>query len=176
MALGALTASAQEKVMEVQKTDGTTARTRVAEVSQIRFLTVAEGGQGLLVKTTAGETAAVSFEARPVVTMADGRLTVTSGSADAVSFEIADIAEIIFGDTGDATAITDVKGLALVLQEGGALLRGIPRGVQPRLYDAEGRSLPVPAVRGGVLRLDRSALGRGIFIVKAGRFATKVRL
>lgn len=67
--LGVLSVQAQEKVMNVQKKDGTSAQTRVAELKQISFLTVDEGGQGLLVKTLGGETAAVLFEAHPVVTI-----------------------------------------------------------------------------------------------------------
>ena len=59
--LGVLTGKAQEKVMNIQKTDGTTSQTRVADLKQISFLTVEEGGQGLLVKTMGGETTAVLF-------------------------------------------------------------------------------------------------------------------
>ena len=38
--LGVLSSQAQEKVMTVQKKDGTSARTRVADLTQISFLTV----------------------------------------------------------------------------------------------------------------------------------------
>ena len=46
--LGSLSSQAQEKVMNIQKTDGTIAQTRLADLKQISFLTVEEGGQGLL--------------------------------------------------------------------------------------------------------------------------------
>lgn len=167
---------ADEKVMNIQKKDGTTMQTRVADLKQINFLTTNEGGQGLLVKTQDGETAAILFKTVPVVTIASGKLTVKSTYADPVEFEITDIAEIQFGDKSEATAINLPKVLTCVLQEGGTLLRGIPEGVQPRLYSLDGRNLPTPPVEDGELQLNRSTLGSGIFIVKIGSLATKIQL
>ena len=173
--LGGLSSQAQEIVMNIQKTDGTIAQTRVADLKQISFLTVDEGGQGLLVKTSGGETTAVLFEASPVVTVSSGKLTVKSSSADAVQFEISDIVEIQFGDASDATAISNLEGFACVLQDGGVLLRGIPKGVKPRICSIDGRSLPTPPFSDGELRLSRATLGTGIFIVNVGKFSTKVQ-
>lgn len=167
---------ADEKVMNIQKKDGTTMQTRVADLKQINFLTTNEGGQGLLVKTQDGKTAAILFKTVPVVTIASGKLTVKSTYADPVEFEITDIAEIQFGDKSEATAINLPKGLTCVLQEGGTLLRGIPEGVQPRLYSLDGRNLPTPPVEEGELQLNRSTLGSGVFIVKIGSLATKIKL
>ena len=172
---GSLLSQAQEKVMNIQKTDGTIAQTRLADLKQISFLTVEEGGQGLLVKTSDGETTAVLFEASPVVTVSNGKLTVKSSSADPVQFEISDIAEILFGDASDDTAISEQEGFACVLQDGGVLLRGIPKGVKPSICSIDGRSLPTPPFSDGELRLSRATLGTGIFIVKVGKFSTKVQ-
>ena len=174
--LGVLRGQAQEKVMNVLKSDGTTSQTRVADLKEISFLTVEEGGQGLLVKTMNGETVAVLFEANPVVTVLSGKLTVKSSSADVVQFEIADISEILFGDASEATPVSRVEGFSCVLQDGGVLLRGIPKGVKPRVYSIDGRSLPTPSFRNGELRLSRETLGSGIFIVKVGSFSTKIKL
>lgn len=167
---------ADEKVMNIQKKDGTTMQTRVADLKQINFLTTNEGDQGLLVKTQDGETVAILFKTVPVVTIASGKLTVKSTYADPVEFEITDIAEIQFGDKSEVTAINLPKGLTCVLQEGGTLLRGIPEGVQPRLYSLDGRILPTPPVEEGELQLNRSTLGSGVFIVKIGSLATKIQL
>lgn len=169
-----LPGQAQEKVIHVQKKDGTSTQARMAELKQISFLTTAEGGQGLLVKTSGGETAAVRFDTNPVVTIAKGKLIVRS-DADAVEFEIADVAEILFGDATQ-TSVGELRGFDYVLQEGGTLLRGIPEGTKARVYTLSGRCLPTPAVEGGELRLNRSTLGSGIFIVKIGKFSTKIRL
>lgn len=173
--LGVLSGQAQEKVMNVVKTDGTTAQTRVAELKQLSFLTVEEGGQGLIVKTTNGDTVGVLFETNPVVTVASGSLSIQPSSEDAIQFEIADIAEIVFGDASSATPVNELKGFAFVLQDGGALLRGIPQGVKPHIFTIDGRSLPTPPFRDGELRLSRETLGSGVFIVRVGTFATKVR-
>lgn len=173
---GALTAQAQETVMNTHKKDGTTTQTRVADLTQISFLTVDEGGQGLIVKTLGGETAAVLFEASPVVTVASGKLTVKPRTADAVVFEISDIKEIVFGDASDGTAISAPRALDFVMQEDGALLMGLPKGVKPQVYSLDGRTLPTPPVRGGELRLSRSTLGSGVFIVKVGTFSAKIKL
>ena len=174
--LGVLPGGAQEKVMNITRTDGTRTQTRVAELSQISFLTVDEGGQGLLVKTSGGETTAVLFEANPVVTIAGGKLTVKSDAAEPVEFEIADIAEMAFGDASEATGIRGPEGIACVLQDGGVLLRGIPGDVKPRVYSIDGRSIPTPPLAGGELRLSREALGTGVFIVKVGTFSAKIRM
>ena len=171
-----LPGQAQEKVIHVQKKDGTSTRARMAELKQISFLTTAEGGQGLLVKTSGGETAAVRFEAQPVVTMGEGKLTVTYGSEEPIEFEISDIAEILFGDASNVESISELEGFSFAMQSNGALLRGIPDGVKPRLYTIDGRSLPSPRVSGGQLLLSRSTLGTGTFIVKAGTFTAKIRL
>lgn len=173
--LGVLSGQAQEKVMNILKTDGTSTQTRVAELKQISFLTVDGGDQGLLVTTLGGETVAVLFEANPVVTVSSSRLTIKPSSADAVQFEISDIAEIKFGDATDVTAISKVEGLALVIQDGGALLRGIPKDVTPCVCSIDGRSFPTPPVLDGQLRLSRETLGSGIFILKAGSFSAKIQ-
>lgn len=174
--LGVQYIQAQEKVMNVIKKDGTSTQTRVADLSQISFLTVAEGGKGLLVKTVGGETASVLFETNPVVTASDGKLTVKPSTTDAFEFEISDIAEIVFGEAPDAIADNELKGFACVLQEGGALLRGIPKGIKPRVYSLDGRIIPTPRIQGGELLLNRSTMGHGLFIVKVGSFSTKLKL
>jgi len=172
----ALAGHAQEPVMKVHKKDGTTALTRAAELKQLSFLTLDEGGKGLLVKTAGGTAAAVLFEARPVVTIANGKLTVTAEAAEASEFEIADIEEIVFGDVADATAVRELHGFACVLQDGAVVLRGLPQGARPHVYALDGRSLPTPPLQGGELRLSRAQLGRGVFIVKVGSFSTKIKL
>ncbi|MCR4920678.1 MAG: hypothetical protein K5945_03085 [Bacteroidaceae bacterium] len=173
--LGTMSGRAQEKVMNVVKADGTTTQTRVADLKQISFLTVDDGGQGMLVKTLDGATAAVLFETNPVVTVSSGKLVVKSSTARTVEFEIADIAEIQFGNPSDDSAISELKDFSVVIQDGGALLRDIPKGVTPRLFDLDGRSLPMPPSVDGELRLSRTALGSGIFIVKVGKFSAKIQ-
>ena len=106
---GALSSRAQEKVMNIQKTDGTSTQTRVADLNQISFLTVDEGGQGFQVKTLGGENATVLFETNPVVTVSNGKMIVKSSSVDAVEFEITDIAEILFRKASDDMAINELK-------------------------------------------------------------------
>ena len=173
--LSGLSVKAQEKVMNIQKADGTSTQVRVADLKQINFLTVDEGGRGLLVKTLGGETIAVLFEASPVVTFFDGRLIVKSSLADAVEVEITNIAEILFGDAS-GSSVSELKGPDFVLQKGGALLRGIPKGTKPRVYSLDGRQLPTPVVQNGELRLTRETLGTGIYIVKVGTLSTKIQL
>jgi hypothetical protein len=174
--LGALSGQAQEKVMNIQKTDGTNAQTRIADLKQISFLAVEAGEQGLIVKTQDGETAFVLFESNPVVTISSGKLIVKSSSAGTMRFEINDIAEIMFGNESDATPIRESEGFAFVMQEGSVLIRDIPKGVKPSIYSIDGRSLPTPSYKGGELRLSRATLGPGIFIVKVGSFSTKIKL
>lgn len=173
---GALMTQAQEKVMKVQKKVGTVSATRVADVKQITFLAIDAAEQGFQVNTLGGQTVAVLFETTPVVTLTSGKLTVKPQSGDTMQFEITDIAEILFNKGTDITSVSAPQGFACVLQEGGALLRNIPLGTTPHVYSLDGRMLPTPTVRGGQLRLSRSTLGPGVFIVKVGTFSTKIRL
>jgi hypothetical protein len=174
--LGIFSGQAQEKVMNIMKTDGTSTQTRVAEFKQISFLTVDGGDQGLLVKTLGGETVAVLFETNPVVTISSGMLNIKPSSGETMQVEISDIEEIQFGEASDVTPISKLEGSAFVMQDGGALLRGIPQGVTPQVYSLDGKSLPTPSFRNGELRLSRETLGTGIYIVKVGTFSTKIKL
>ena len=174
--LGILSTQAQEKVMNIKKADGTSAQTRVADLKQISFLSVEAGDQGLLLKMTGGETVAVRFESNPVVTVSQGKLTVKQSEEDAMEFEIADIAEIQFGDANDATGIVGLEGFSCVMQDGSVLLRDIPEGAELRVYTIDGRSLPTPPLAGGKLQLSQATLGKGIFIVRAGSFSAKIKL
>lgn len=174
--LCALSGQAQEKVMNIEKADGTRSQLRVADLKQISFLAVEDDGQGLLVMTSDGHTSVVLFNSKPVVTFSDGKLKVKSSSADVVEFEIADIAEMQFCDASEALAIAGPEGTTCVLQDGGVLLRDIPKGIVPCVYAIDGRSIPTPSFQGSELRLSRATLGTGIFIVKVGKFSTKIKL
>lgn len=176
LALGSFAVQAQEKVMNIVKTDGSIVQTRLADLKQISFLTIEEGGRGLLLKTTDGETVSVLFEANPVVTISSGKLIVKSTLPDAVEIEIGSIEEIQFGEASDVNAIEDIKGFACILQDNGALLRGVPEGAFPKVYSLDGKVMPVPPVRNGEIFLNRNTLGSGIFIVKVGRFSAKIKL
>lgn len=174
--LGALSVQAQEKVMKIQKSDGTIAQTRVADLKQISFLSVEEGIKGLLIKSLDGREAAVLFEANPKVTIASGKLTMKSNSAADIVFEVEDIAEISFDEEAIATSIGDMKDFDCMFQNDGTLLRNIPQGVTPSVYAVDGRKLPTPPMKDGELQLNRSTLGSGVFIVKIGSFTTKIKL
>lgn len=175
LSLCAFAGNAQEKVMNIVKTDGTRIQTRVEELKQISFLTVSEGGEGLVVKTIGGGTASILFEESPVVTIQKGKLTIKPKTTDAVEFEITDIEEIVFGKKDDETTINKLEGFGFILQNGGALLKGIPEGTEPRIYTIDGRTVPTPPLHNGELRLSRNTLGTGIFIVKVGTFSTKIK-
>ena len=174
--LGVLSVQAQEKVMDILMADGTSVRTRLAELQQISFLTLDNDSQGMLVKTLGGETTPVLFETHPVVTASGGRLIVKSSSADDIEFEISDIAEIRFGDAAGGAGIRIPQGFTFVLQDDGAVLRNIPATITPRVYSIDGRLLPAPPVMGGELRLNRETLGAGTFIVKVSTFSAKIQL
>jgi hypothetical protein len=173
--LGFLQGQAKEKIMNIQKTDGTNSQARVTELKQISFLAVDAGSQGLLVKTSGGETASILFESNPIVTISNGRLIVKSGIADKAEFEITDIAEIQFGEASGETGVNELKNLAYVMLDGEILLRGIPKGVKPRVYSIDGHSLPTPPFRDGELRFSRATLGSGIYLIKVGTFSVKIR-
>ena len=183
LSLFALWGRAQEKVMNVVKTDNTRTQTRLADLKGISFLAVDAGRQGLIVKSVGGETTEVLFETNPVVTAANGKLTIKPGTDDGMEFEINDIAEIVFGEVTTGISLTpdpSPKGegskYVFVLQDRGATLRNISEGVKPRVYAVDGRSLPTPPVVNGELLLNRATLGSGVFIVKVGAFSTKIKL
>lgn len=176
LSFAALSVQAQEKVMNIQKTDGTVAQTRVADLKEISFLASEAGTQGLVVTTLGGQTATVLFETNPVVTISSGKLLVKSAVAETVEFEITDIAEIRFTPSSNGAGISDLQVFACVMQNGGVVLRGISREAVPCVYTLDGRLLPTPPFANGQLLLDRTALGTGMFIVKVGTFTTKIKL
>lgn len=173
--LGSLSLQAQEKVMNIQMADGTTAQTRVADLKRISFLTIGNGNQGLIVKTSGGESVTIRFEANPVVTVEKGKLNITSSQDEDMAIEITNISEIQFGES-DGTAISEIEGFSCIIQDGGILLQGIPHDLKPCIYSIDGRSLPTPTVSGNELRLNHATLGPGIYIVKVGSFATKIKI
>lgn len=173
--LMALTCNAQEKAINIIKTDGTTTETRMAELDEISFLTINPGTQGLIIKTVGGEKAGILFESNPVVSITKGVLSVKSTSPDVVSFEVSDIAEIIFGDASEAAGINRIEGFSCVMRDGSLLLRNIPEGITPSLYSVDGRSVPMPTAADGQLEFSPSSIGRGVFILKVGTFTTKLK-
>ncbi len=178
LALCTLSGFAQtEKTMCVQKTDGTYALTRVAELSKISFLSIGDPGKGLIVSTSVAEPVGVFFEDSPEVTVSAGKLIVASKSAASpVEIEIDNITEITFGTPASVSAPGRDSGIVCVLQSGAALFKGIPEGRVAEICGVDGRIVPAPAVTGGELRLDSDSLGKGIFIVRIGTFTTKVTL
>lgn len=171
---GILSGYAQEKVMNIQKNDGTCVQTRVADLSQITFLTVREDNQGLQIKTLGGEVATVLFEGNPVLTVSDEKLTIKSSGKDALTFEIADIKEIVFCDTQSSLSSSKAECISCVVQKDGILFRGIPREAVPYICTLDGRGLPSPSVHNGEMKLNRATLGAGVFIVKIDGFSSKI--
>lgn len=176
MCFASMTVRAQEKVMNVQKADGTTSQMRVADINKISFLVADAENSGLLLKMTGGEVVSVLFESNPVVTLGSGKLTITSDADESKQFEIGDIAEITFGDASGATSIARTEGFSCVVQGDGIVLRGLPKGAKVQVCSLDGRVLPVPESSSDELRLSRQTLGSGVFIVKAGSFSAKIKL
>ncbi|MBD5224761.1 MAG: hypothetical protein HDS68_02175 [Bacteroidales bacterium] len=174
--LCALSATAQEKVMNVQKADGSSNSIRVAELKNISFLAGEEGNQGMLIKRTDGKTTAVLFKSNPEVTVSDGKLIIKSSAPEQSEIEISDIAEIAFGDGSDSVGKIERNDLVCVVYDDGISLRGIPMDTEPLIYSIDGQLMATPTCRNGELNLSRLTLGSGIFIVKVGSFATKIKL
>lgn len=175
--LCALAANAQEKTMRVQNTDGTYTLTRVAEISRISFLSVADRGKAMIVSTVDSDPVTVLFEAQPEVTVSEGSLIISSKSTDTqVRIEINDISEIRFGEDISMSVPVATADIVCVLQGGSAIFKGITDGMKVNVCTIDGRSVPVPDCTGGELRLSRSNLGTGIFIVRIGTFTSKITL
>lgn len=171
-----LSVSAHEKVMNVQKSDGSSSSIRVADLKNISFLTVDKGSQGLLVKSNGGKTTAVLFESNPEVTVSAGKLIIKSNAPEPTEIEITDIAEIVFGDGSGSVGMIEQNDLVCVVYDDGVVLRGIPAGAEPAVYTLAGQRVATPPCQNGELRLSRTTLGSGIFIVKVGSSAIKIKL
>lgn len=163
--------------MCVQKTDGTYALTRAAEIDKITFLSIADPDKVLIVATATADPIAVLMKNQPEVTILQGKLLVSSKFDDTpVEIEINDITEIKFGETTSLSAPGKSEGIVCMLQPGAALFRDIPKGLNAQVCTVDGRSVPVPACVNGELRLSREAIGTGIYIVRIGTFTTKITL
>lgn len=174
--LASLPGMAQEKVMVVQKTDGTDSRIRVADLDRISFLSIDDSSRGISVKKTDGSTTSVLFSSKPVITIANSKLIVKPSAADPTEIELDDIDEIAFGDNLDAIDMTGSDSPAIEIASDGIIVRGIPAYAEPEVYSLDGRSLPAPKSVNGEMKLNRTTLGSGFFIVKAGSFSAKIKL
>ncbi len=175
--LSALSGMAQEKVMNVHKADGSSSSLRVADLKNISFLTVDKDNTSLSIKKTDGKTTTILFESNPVMTISDGTLLIRSSAPEPTEIGIADIAEIAFGDGSNSINKVDKDDdLVCVVYDNGVTLRGIPTDVAPMIYTIDGRRIATPDCQDGELKLSRATLGGGIFIVKIGSFATKIKL
>lgn len=177
MALCLQTARAQEKAMCVQRTDGTTSLTRVADISKISFLSIADPGKSMVVSTKSSGNVAISFEALPKITMSGDNLVVTTATEESpVTVEIEDVAEIRFGQPTSVKGVGGSLPVECVIRDGAALFRGIPEGADIHVYALDGQAMPVPPRQGGELLLDRNALGTGVYVVRIGASVTKITL
>lgn len=177
LALCAFIANAQEKTMCIHKTDGTYALTRVAELNKISFLSIDDPGKGLIVVTSVSDPVEVLFEQQPEVTVADGKLIVTSKSAaDNVEIEIDHVNELRFGTSASLSIPDADMGIVCVLQTGAAMFRSIPDGMAAEICRIDGRTVASPSITGGELKLSADTLGAGIYIVRIGTFTAKVTL
>ena len=177
MALCLQTARAQEKAMCVQRTDGTTSLTRVADISKISFLSIADQGKAMVVSTKSQGDVTISFEAQPKITMSGGNLVVSTATEECpVTVEIEDIAEIRFGQPTSVKGVTGSHAVECIIRDGAALFRGIPEGADIHVYALDGRAMGVPPRKGGELLLDRNALGTGVYVVRIGASVTKITL
>ncbi len=177
LALCALVANAQEKTMRVQKTDGTYALTRVAELTKISFLSINDPGKGLIVATSVSDPVVMLFEQQPEVTVSDGKLVVASKSAaDNVEIELENVTEIRFGTPASLSAPNTDMGIVCVLQPGAAVFKSISDGIAVEICRIDGRTVPAHAITDGELKLSGDTLGAGIYIVRIGAFTAKVTL
>lgn len=175
--LSTLAGQAQEKAMTLHRSDGTSTLTRVSEVSKITFLSIADQGKGMIVSTINSEPTTVLFEDQPEVSVSGGKLLVSSKASDSpVEIEIGDVAEIRFDKATALKAPDATAGIVCVLQSGAALFRGIPEGVVPEVCTIDGKHVPVRVNANGELKLSRSLMGTGIYVVRIGSFQTKVTL
>lgn len=172
-----LTMLAQEKAMNILMADGSSSQIRVAELSEISFLSVNDRKDCLLLSTKASGEVKILFESHPVITASRGKLQITlSSPSDTMEYEISDIAEIRFSDSASVNSIKRIPGFSMVVRKDGVLIRGIPQGVVPGAYTTDGISVPLPDSRNGELMLSREALGRGVYVLKVGSFTTKIKL
>lgn len=175
--LGSLSMQAQEKAMNILMADGSSSQIRVAELSEISFLSVNDRKDCLLLSTKASGEVKVFFESHPVITAFNGKLQITlSSPSDTMEYEISDIAEIRFSDSASVNSIKRIPGFSMVVRQDGVLIKGIPQGVVPQAYTIDGISVPLPGISNGELMLSREALGRGVYVLKVGAFTTKIKL
>ena len=161
--------------MNILMADGSSSQIRVAELSEISFLSVNDRKDCLLLSTKASGEVKILFESHPVITASRGKLQITlSSPSDTMEYEISDIAEIRFSDSASVNSIKRIPGFSMVVRQ--VLIRGIPQGVVPQAYTIDGISVPLPGISNGELMLSREALGRGVYVLKVGAFTTKIKL
>lgn len=131
----------------------------------------------LIVTPVSGEAVRFVFEQEPEVSFVGSKLHVKTNEAGRTAeFEMDDIESLSF-DTASGAAAAEAPGSGIVCTHRGesVVFSNIPEGTAAAVYTPDGKVV-MTAVAGGELTLDRSSLGAGLYIVRIGAFAAKVKL
>lgn len=130
-------------------------------------------GDNLLIKTKDGNTVAYSLTTRPVVTFAGSDLVLTSTDVE-VKYPIANVEEITFVD---ASAINEIKGDKVAFAINGQVInaKGLANGELVQVYNIDGKAIAQASANAeGTVTVDISTLGKGVYVIKAGKMSYKI--
>lgn len=128
-------------------------------VATMAFAVTATAETALLINYADGTTTGISLSDISTVTVDNGTVIVTKTDANQTTAETSDITNITFGEWSGITAVnTDNDGY------NGAV----------EVYDIDGRLVITATVNNGEA-VDLDCLDSGVYIIRAGNKATKIR-
>lgn len=131
------------------------------------------GVDALRIHTGDGNTFCFAFDKSPEISFDGNGLTVTTADADAATFTFEQVTDFDFGEY-EASGI-GAPAVSAIWDGTTLSLSGLADGSAVRVYDLGGRLL-LDKKASGTFKLDRSALPRGIYILRAGDFTVKFTL
>lgn len=146
----------------------------LAMISMCQFATAADEGDNLVIKTKGGQSVTYYLSARPTVTFSGSNLVLKTSDVE-VNYPIADIVEITFDLSTEIQKIKSDSQISFTINGNEIVANGLNKGEKMQLYTVDGKQVASTTTNAdGAASVDISSLGRGAYVVKAGKKSYKI--
>jgi hypothetical protein len=134
------------------------------------------GASGLRVVPLSGESVIFLFDEQPEMSFDGTTLKITTASEQPISFEMDDVDYVDFVNQSRVTSVAATEsGIKVSAVPGQITFSGISSTDQVCVYSLDGRVVMQPSVDSQFV-INRGDLPAGIYIVRIGRFTTKIAI
>lgn len=145
-----------------------------AVFAAFQFAQAAYTNDDLIIETKDGKQVSYRLNTRPVVTFEATDLVLTSSDVQ-VKYPVSDVKELRFASEVTAINGTKVGNIAFSVNGNEITASGLKGGESLEVYGIDGKAIATASVGAdGTAAVNISALGSGIYVVKAGNKSYKV--